>query len=267
MRDGDEILVLAEDDDTYTFSDSPSKEALVRRRDTVVSKWAPEAARVEQILFCGWRRDLDDMIVELDKCVTEGSELHILSTIPIDERGVLLEEGGMSHLDNLKIVHHVGNMVLRRRLEELPLETFDSILILAEDDADATVADSRSLSSLLLIRDIQQKRPTKHCTVISEIMDPRTKQLVSVAQISDYVVSNELVSMSLAMVLERREINYVLSELFTAEGSEIFMRDIRYYAEDGERLNFWQLLRRAGARQEVLLGYKRGGTCTFPPSV
>jgi hypothetical protein len=50
--------------------------------------------------------------------------------------------------------------------------------------------------------------------VISEILDSRTKDLVSVAQISDYVLSNELVSMALAMVSEDQQINKVLDELF-----------------------------------------------------
>lgn len=50
--------------------------------------------------------------------------------------------------------------------------------------------------------------------VISEILDSRTKNLVSVSRISDYVLSNELVSMALAMVAEDKQINRVLKELF-----------------------------------------------------
>lgn len=55
--------------------------------------------------------------------------------------------------------------------------------------------------------------------VISEILDSRTKDLVSVTQISDYVLSNELVSMALAMVAEDQQINRVLDELFEQEVS------------------------------------------------
>lgn len=53
--------------------------------------------------------------------------------------------------------------------------------------------------------------------IISEILDSRTKHLVSVSEISDYVLSNELVSMALAMVAEDKQINRVLEELFAAE--------------------------------------------------
>lgn len=50
--------------------------------------------------------------------------------------------------------------------------------------------------------------------IISEILDSRTRNLVSVSRISDYVLSNELVSMSLAMIAEDKQINRVLEELF-----------------------------------------------------
>ncbi len=53
--------------------------------------------------------------------------------------------------------------------------------------------------------------------IISEILDSRTKNLVSVSKIGDYVLSNELVSMALAMVAEDKQINRVLEELFAEE--------------------------------------------------
>ena len=66
-------------------------------------------------------------------------------------------------------------------------------------------ADSRSLTTLLLIRDIQQQRTikaavqnrsenAKEAVIISEILDPRTKSLLQVGDVSDYVTSNELVN-------------------------------------------------------------------------
>ncbi|RWW74826.1 hypothetical protein BHE74_00017203 [Ensete ventricosum] len=119
------------------------------------------------------------------------------------------------------------------------------ILILADESLEDSVvhSDSRSLATLLLIRDIQSKRlPSKEAKsplhyagfshsswiremqqasdksiIISEILDSRTRNLVSVSRISDYVLSNELVSMALAMVAEDKQINRVLEELFAEE--------------------------------------------------
>ncbi len=63
----------------------------------------------------------------------------------------------------------------------------------------------------------QMQQASAQSIIISEILDSRTRSLVSVSEISDYVLSNELVSMALAMVAEDREINRVLEELFAEE--------------------------------------------------
>ena len=65
------------------------------------------------------------------------------------------------------------------------------------------------------IGDMQQA--SDKSVIISEILDPRTKNLLSMSKISDYVLSNELVSMALAMVAEDQQINDVLEELFAEE--------------------------------------------------
>ncbi|GJZ69905.1 ion channel DMI1 isoform X1 [Tanacetum coccineum] len=57
LREGDEILVIAEDDDTY----SPGPLPEVRRG--IFPKKVEPPKYAEKILFCGWRRDIDDMIM------------------------------------------------------------------------------------------------------------------------------------------------------------------------------------------------------------
>ncbi|CAM6111204.1 unnamed protein product [Calypogeia fissa] len=65
------------------------------------------------------------------------------------------------------------------------------------------------------IREMQQA--SDQSIIISEILDSRTKHLLSVSKISDYVLSNELVSMALAMVAEDKQLNCFLEELFAEE--------------------------------------------------
>jgi hypothetical protein len=63
----------------------------------------------------------------------------------------------------------------------------------------------------------EMQQASDKSVIISEILDPRTKNLLSMSKISDYVLSNELVSMALAMVAEDRQINDVLEELFAEQ--------------------------------------------------
>eukprot|EP00658_Telonema_sp_P-2_P035140 TRINITY_DN25605_c0_g1_i2.p1 TRINITY_DN25605_c0_g1~~TRINITY_DN25605_c0_g1_i2.p1 ORF type:complete len:493 (-),score=130.98 TRINITY_DN25605_c0_g1_i2:47-1525(-) len=58
IQDGDKILVLAEDNDTYAAGDSNE----TPRTPVPPFELPPKAP--ENVLLCGWRRDFDDMITE-----------------------------------------------------------------------------------------------------------------------------------------------------------------------------------------------------------
>ncbi|KAH9685197.1 putative ion channel protein POLLUX [Citrus sinensis] len=299
LKEGDEVLVIAEDDDTYAPGPLPE---VVRKRSFLKIPDPPKYP--EKILFCGWRRDIDDMIMVLEAFLAPGSELWMLNEVPEKEREKKLTDGGLdiSGLMNIKLVHREGNAVIRRHLESLPLETFDSdkplkalgqalqhILILADESLEDSIvhSDSRSLATLLLIRDIQSKRlpyrdtkPTSlrlsgfsHSSwiremqqasdksiIISEILDSRTRNLVSVSRISDYVLSNELVSMALAMVAEDKQINRVLEELFAEEGNEMCIKPAEFYLFDQEEISFFDIMIRGRQRQEIVIGYRLANT-------
>merc|ERR1719329_1111594 len=114
----------------------------------------------------------------------------ITHCVPLEQRAARLAEDGLDvkSLRNLCLVHHGGNTSVRRKLEQLPVETFNSCMIFADQlfEADTMHADSHSLATLLLIRDIQQMRMEEkentesqgsmekfHCPVICEVLDPR----------------------------------------------------------------------------------------------
>ncbi|KAG4950715.1 hypothetical protein JHK85_044582 [Glycine max] len=470
LRDGDEVLVIAEDDDTYAPGPLPEVHKGLCSRIRDPPKYP------DKILFCGWRRDIDDMIMNqgagilfakiimcpnmatpfgcgtilsygghalatrglqgvsnpfklvLEALLAPGSELWMFNEVPEKEREKKLVDGGLdvSELENIKLVHREGNAVIRRHLEGLPLETFDSgenedlfillltlsiggfddklcgedvselgtitvssagslllvvivedvdliivvvaskevaedefrdvdliflvdlhgntvaivedgdgiglgvdgdlegihgrvvllvvggvdedlvedlveaedvgdgavhhlvvlvhpqrlrvlpdgadvgveveedelqlclslILILADESVEDSVAhsDSRSLATLLLIRDIQQA--SVKSIIISEILDSRTRNLVSVSRISDYVLSNELVSMALAMVAEDKQINRVLEELFAEEGNEMCTKAAELYLFDKEEVCFYDIMIRGRTRNEIVIGYR-----------
>eukprot|EP00246_Nothoceros_aenigmaticus_P008992 TRINITY_DN2426_c0_g1_i2.p1 TRINITY_DN2426_c0_g1~~TRINITY_DN2426_c0_g1_i2.p1 ORF type:complete len:159 (-),score=36.27 TRINITY_DN2426_c0_g1_i2:472-948(-) len=106
----------------------------------------------------------------------------------------------------------------------------------------------------------EMQQASDNSIIISEILDSRTKNLVSVSKISDYVLSNELVSMALAMVAEDKQINRVLEELFAEEGNEMYIRTAEVYLYDQEELSFYDVMIRARQRQEIVIGYRKASS-------
>jgi ion channel POLLUX/CASTOR len=92
VQEGDYIIVVAEDDDSY----EPSEKGLyddTRLDGLVASLRTPFRSRrkhPERLLFVGWRRDVEDMISELDSYVCEGSELTLFNQLDLKTREVCI---------------------------------------------------------------------------------------------------------------------------------------------------------------------------------
>ncbi|PHT48842.1 hypothetical protein CQW23_13050 [Capsicum baccatum] len=188
LQEGDEVLVIAEDDDSYAPTALPMvKEAPLmhivlptrKPQKILLTGWRRDIddmivvlrgnlpknliipKTTERILFCGWRRDMEDMILfqRMMREAQKVQKLWMFNEVSEKEREKKLTDGGLDicRLANIILVNREGNAVIRRHLESLPLESFDSILILADESVEdsAIQADSRSLATLLLIRDIQ----------------------------------------------------------------------------------------------------------------
>ena len=216
----------------------------------------------EKILFCGWRRDIRDMMLHLDSMLAPGSELHMLNEKPADPKirtKLLLDDGfNPKELKNMSIVHWYGNSAIKRHLEEVPLDGFSTIMILADQsrENDMMHSDSHSLSSLLLIREMQDlKRAAKRkqlmqgsksladrlaqwnkakelkCAIVCEILDSRTQETISgnekVSLSSDFVQSNKMISQALAMVSEDRNVKHILSQLLGPHGANVMVKSSR----------------------------------------
>jgi len=155
MEPGDGVLVLAADDDSYHPTEvafpiqaQPEVEVPTRRH------------KADRTLVCGWRRDIDDMIVSLDAEVKKGSEVHILCELSVEDRMDRLNKGSMNELKNLSLHHHIGNSAVRRVLEELDLASFHYVLILADEEREDRPLDSdaHNLATLLLLRDLRHRQ-------------------------------------------------------------------------------------------------------------
>ncbi|EGD80746.1 hypothetical protein PTSG_01334 [Salpingoeca rosetta] len=263
IQSGEEIIVVAEDDDTY--APKAERQVHIDHRSFVPS--ARETVHRSRILFLNWRRDMEHLVMQLDEQVGPGTVLYMMSEKPREEQMFALREGGLTRerLQNITTIQHKeGNTLSRKHLQGLKLEEFDNILILSNESESKQEADSRSLATLLMVKSIQRERTAgyhgvvarKQPAIVGEILDPQTQQLVRAMSGSDYVMSNDIISSYIAQVSENRFLSAVLSELLTSVGCELYVRSAgRYLQHAHEELSFWDLQARTRLTQEILIGF------------
>jgi len=266
VEDGDKLLFIAEDNDTY----QPGQLHL--------TSCAEPPALIEEVeiptrtLLVGWRRDMQDMIMEVDKWVAPGSYLAILAEAPdIPARHAELENADLfiddpeNGLQNVELEMMLGNPILRDDLIAVEMDQFDSVMILTEDreGIEGLQSDSRSMVTMLLCRDIQKKmgatnkKTGEMPILIAEILDPRTSDLVALAACNDFMVSNLLVSQALGQMSQEKDVHPLLNSLFCPDGMEMHIKAANRFAHEGEELTFWEITNRARRRLEIAMGYER----------
>jgi len=271
INTGDLLIFIAEDNDTYTFDSNmrlttPGKPPAVEE---------PVKAGVRTLLI-GWRRDMHEMVIEVDKWAPPGSNLTILAPGSEDDgftpAGPTIQERideltdadcDPNQLQNIVLVNIEGNPLLRDSLmNAAEIHTFDAVLILTpeEDGKEGIRSDSRSMVTMLLARDIQKKKNSreylgKEPFLVAEILDPRTASLLTLAAANDFMVSNRMVSEALAQMAMEINIHPLVEDLFCPEGNEMHIKPISLYAAPGESLNFWELVARGRMRIEIVIGY------------
>eukprot|EP00658_Telonema_sp_P-2_P001437 TRINITY_DN10537_c0_g1_i2.p1 TRINITY_DN10537_c0_g1~~TRINITY_DN10537_c0_g1_i2.p1 ORF type:complete len:697 (-),score=201.21 TRINITY_DN10537_c0_g1_i2:14-2104(-) len=263
IEDGDQIIVIAEDDDSYF----PGQMHMVETNGPAPNVMDPEPEAVT-ILLIGFRRDLDDMINEIDKWVAPGSIVYLFSDTPVDERMQILMAGGLNEsFDNITLEHFVGNPIFYKDVLKVRPAEKSATIVLTEkaEDKDGLTSDSRTLVTSLLVRHLQKLEygrfdMASKCTLVCEILDPRTENLLSMASANDFICANDFVSMALGQIAEEPSIHTLIYDLFSPEGSEMHIKPIYLYTEHGSTLNFWELTALARTRAEICLGYVLKGS-------
>lgn len=153
----------------------------------------------------------------------------------------------------------------------LTIEQYQSIIVLAtvpgEDCADGLSGDSKVMVSMLIFRELQyQKREQAkeegreappESSLVSEIRDPRTQATMNLTDCSDSVVGNQTIAMIMAQVSEDSDNAFVFEDLFSEEGMEMHVKDIRLFVGGDEVLSFWDLVGRCQLRNMVPIGWVR----------
>lgn len=255
---GDQLILIAMDDDTIHFTGSRAKGAA-----SPIGDQSPENPSRERTLILGWNEKSQNIIRELDNYVAQGSEVHIVAESGLDASSLSAMQ---MDLRNLRLSFEEGNITDRKTLERIGVGTFDHIIILCYPHLEVQQADAKTLITLLHLRNIAEKMK-KEFSIVSEMLDIKNRDLAQVAKADDFIVSDKLVSLMLAQLSENRELKKVFDQLFTSEGSEIYLKPIGKYLKVGEETDFYTLLESAAERGETAIGYRKHVLTNDPKSM
>ncbi len=251
LQKGDRLFLLAEDDDRIFLDDSPAD---TFDSDAIVH-YAAHQDRPESTLLLGWNWRAPLILRELDHYVPKGSHLMIMSDAGLQGKH---EAWSPDALSNMKVFIKQGDTTDRSLLEGLGLEKFDHVVLLCYSDAlPAQVADSRTLITLLHLRDIITKQPGCHFSITSEMLDIRNRNLAEVTKADDFIVSDKLISLMFAQIAEQKALNAVFKDVFDPEGSEIYLKPVSQYIKLDDPVNFYTLIEASRRKGEIALGYRR----------
>jgi hypothetical protein len=157
---------------------------------------------------------------------------------------------------NQKVTIQRANTYKRQLLESLQVECFDHIIILSYVlYMEAQRSDSLTMITLLHLRDIAN-RIGQPLAMVSEIMDVRNRDLIQVARVDDFIISDRLVSLALTQLFENKQVLKVFQDLFNPEGSEIYLKPVEEYLRWEQPVNFYTMLDACRQRSEVAIGYR-----------
>lgn len=250
IREGDAIIAISEDDDTVR----PSGLSDVGVQEDAIQSVSPEPAKPTRTLILGWNWRAPMVINELANYVAPGSELMVVTDC--SEAAAEVSRSCLVNR-NQTVICEMGDTTDRRTLDALNIPGYHHVILLScSDTLDPQRADARTLVTLLHLRDIADK--SEHSfSIVSEMLDVRNRNLAEVTRADDFIVSDKLISLMLAQISENKQLNAVFTDLFAAEGSEIYLKPASAYVRLEVPVNFYTVVEAARRRGEVAFGYRQ----------
>lgn len=248
IQAGDRLIMIAEDDDAIVLSG-----AVAKPDSSVIALVAPPAPTPERTLILGWNWRGAHVVNELDCYVTAGSSVHVVSDSESTEADL---KRHCAKLARQTLTFQKDDTTDRGVLDALQVGTFQHVIVLCYcNELPVARADAKTLITLLHLRDIGSKSGVR-ASVVSEMLDSTNRRLAAVTNADDFIVSDRLVSLLMSQISENKDLNVVFKDLFSSEGSEVYLKPANEYVKLGMPVTFATLIAAAAQKGEVAFGYK-----------
>lgn len=255
----DQAVVLAEDDSTIQFKPYPIAKPKIteyaNERKTLERK-------TEKHLIIGWNNKAPIGLKEYAKYLVEESEVNLAVEGLTDDIQTRFNKISRAY-PHIKMEAVAIDINSVEQLKKLKPYQYDSISILSGMGDNAEEIDAKTLTILLELRQVFRDYTAETGTpvtteLIAEIIDSRETDLVIKAGVKDFLLTNQFVSKILAQVSQEPEVMSIYRNLFSSDGSEVYIKPISLYftKEQIEALTFADCVLAAQNRNEICIGVK-----------
>ena len=252
----DQIVILAEDDSTINFE--PTMHVTPKKLELSGKKLEQ---RSKKILILGWHNVAEVFIRECADYLTEGTKVDILFNEPNEFLNKKVSELKAVYNDFEITLHDSDPLKLENLKNTKPFD-YDNIIILSQDltELRADKIDSDTLIILLLLRNIKREGNINNDTkIITQVLNSENQEIITQTDVDDFIISNKLITMILAQLSEEPLIKMLYDDLFSEDGSEIYVKPADlYFSSFPQKVAFADLIGLAAKREEVCLGIRKG---------
>jgi hypothetical protein len=263
LQDNDQIIILAEDDSTINFEPTAFTQAKAIELSTLKLE-----QKQKRVLILGWHSVAEIFIRESADYLSEGTQFDILFNEPnqylkdkVAELTDVYEDFtiNLQNADPLKF----------EALQEIDPFSYDNVIILSQelDEQRPDKIDSDTLIILLWLRKVKESVENVHTKIITQVLNSENQEIITQTDVDDFIISNKLITMILAQLSEEPLIKLLYDDLFSEDGSEIYVKPANlYFTSFPQKVRFADLIGIAGKREEVCLGIRKGDLSKDPDS-
>ena len=136
------------------------------------------------------------------------------------------------------------------------MSIYDHLIILSyQDNYEMQQADAKTLITLHHLRNLAEFRGMK-LNVVSEMLDSKNRDLATITEVDDFIISDNMVSLIISQVAENKHLMKVFDQLFKSDGNEIYLKPAENYVELEKEVEFYTVLESSVRMNEIAIGYR-----------
>jgi Trk K+ transport system NAD-binding subunit len=247
LTEKDRIIHFAEDDGVS----KPSRELPETDADHKRAEEPYTENREFSMLILGYNDSLTLILRELADYLAAGSRIIIACDSLSDE-----EKSGLDCPEDLDVSIETDDIYDKDVLEKLVSAGIDNVLLLSDSRVSDEEADSQNLLLLLQLRDIQRRRNIE-LNITSEMNSTENQRLMKVTKVNDFVIGSSITNLIMTQISENRHLAELFKTLLTAEGSELYMKNVRNYLKPGIPVSYYEVTELVSEHNEIFMGYRR----------